>query len=120
MHGNVPILSTLLADRASQVDLWETQVNLWLKPREYWPAKGSWYAANKQFLAHIKHRLKINLPVRKIKGSSTFLDEKGKIHILKSFYALSLGAKIFDKMTKTLEDKGLFYLKRKTRKRLLI
>jgi len=74
-------------------------------------------AANKQFLVQIKHRLKIKFPVRKVKVSSTYLDEKDKLHILKSFYALSLGAKTYDKMTKTLEDKGLFYLKRKTRKR---
>jgi len=39
MRGNVPTLLTPQADRASQVNLWETKVNL-CKPRETCAAKG--------------------------------------------------------------------------------
>ena len=82
-----------------------------------WSNRTAIGAANKQFLVKIKNKLKIDLPVRKVKGSSTYLDEEGKLHILKSFYALSLGAETFDKMTKTIKDKDLFYLKRKKRRK---
>jgi hypothetical protein len=69
-------------------------------------------AANKQFLVHVKKILNIKNKIGINSRHKVYSDENG-FHIIRTTYALYLGASIFNEMTSICKSEGVFLIDRK-------